>query len=97
MEGRADATVTRSGGMTAGELLALAERGDEKKTLLHVEVPPGVASVAPADPEQKRTWERAVLEGGMVDWEAGNARFLMEKMNAIVITPHMFAEAMKSE
>ncbi|CAK9076294.1 Putative lipase C4A8.10 [Durusdinium trenchii] len=74
--GRADVTVTRSGGLTAGELLALHRRGDRKQVLLHVE---------PVEKEEKtRTLaglpdmedhvmmalaaDQAALEG-MVPWE----------------------------
>merc|ERR1719188_1165938 len=39
LEGRADTTLTRSSGITCGELLALAKRGDERRVLLHIEVP----------------------------------------------------------
>eukprot|EP00435_Cladocopium_sp_Y103_P051519 s1358_g16.t1 len=79
MLGRADITITRSGGMTAGELLALRTRkDDQKRMLLHVESD----AVAAA-------FEEAALEG-MVPWEAGNARYLMKAVGAKVVIPEIF-------
>lgn len=92
--GRADVSVTRSGGMTCGELLALASRGDNRRTLLHVEVPPGTPESPPAGEEERLQWEGAVLEGGMVPWEAGNARFLMETLGAEVATADILLEVL---
>ena len=92
--GRTDVSVTRSGGMTCGKLLALASRGDNRRTLLHVEVPPGTPETPPAGEEQRLQWEGAVLEGGMVPWEAGNARFLMETLGAEVATADILLEVL---
>jgi len=93
--GRADATVTRSGGMTSGELLALAARGDTRRVLLHVEVPMGGSDVAPQEQQAYAVWESSVLGRGMVPWEAGNARYLMTQLGARLVTPAMFTDAME--
>lgn len=89
LEGRADVTVTRSGGMTCGELLALGSRGDNRKVLVHVEVPQTMSPVAPVDAVGRREWENLVLEAGMVPWEAGNARHMMEELDAEIVTAKM--------
>lgn len=92
--GRADISVTRSGGMTCGELLALASRGDNRRVLLHVEIPPETPETPPEDKQGRLAWEGAVLEGGMVPWEAGNARFLMRKLGAEVVTADILLETL---
>jgi len=92
IEARAEVTVTRSGGMTAGELLALGARGDNKQVLLHIEPVPGLAPM-PADPSAKQAWEAEALEQGMMTWEADNAKYLMAKVGAKLITPEFFASS----
>mmetsp|Transcript_23481 Transcript_23481/g.37569 ORF Transcript_23481/g.37569 Transcript_23481/m.37569 type:complete len:783 (+) Transcript_23481:41-2389(+) len=112
MEGRAEVTVTRSGGMTAGELLALASRGDKKQVFLHIETTAEVPRMpmmphlemdghipqppAKEDIENRKQWEDKALESGMVVWEAGNARYLMAKLGAELITPETFAQMANS-
>jgi len=95
IEGRADATVTRTGGMTSGELLALGARGDKRHVLLHIEVPIGASDVAPKEQQRYAVWESSVLGRGMVPWEAGNARYLMKQLGARLVTPAMFAAALE--
>jgi hypothetical protein len=92
IEARAEVTVTRSGGMTAGELLALHARGDNKQTLIHIEPVPGLAAM-PTDPSAKQAWEAEALDQGMLTWEADNARYLMAKVGAKLITPDFFASS----
>jgi hypothetical protein len=92
IEGRAEVTVTRSGGLTAGELLALAARGDKKQVLLHIEEEPHIPPKPPCcDQSTLHTWERTALKNGMVEWEAGNAEYLMKKVGAQLVTPRTFA------
>jgi len=95
IEGRADATVTRSGGMTSGELLALAARGDARRVLLHIEVPTGVSDIAPKEQQSYTVWESSVLGRGMVPWEAGNARYLIKQLGARLVTPAMLTAALE--
>ncbi|CAE7224890.1 unnamed protein product [Symbiodinium sp. CCMP2592] len=93
--GRADVTITRSGGLTAGELLALQHRGDKKRFLLHVE-PVGdeaktralaalPATVSDADAFRLAATHANLL--GMVPWEAGNARYLQQVVSAKLVEP----------
>eukprot|EP00930_Biecheleria_cincta_P004969 TRINITY_DN105896_c0_g1_i1.p1 TRINITY_DN105896_c0_g1~~TRINITY_DN105896_c0_g1_i1.p1 ORF type:complete len:796 (-),score=102.99 TRINITY_DN105896_c0_g1_i1:48-2435(-) len=89
--GRADVTVTRSGGMTAGELLALAARGDRKRFLIHLDAPRGLTA-APAEEEARAAWEDAALERSMVPWEVENARHLIQTIHAVLVMPGSFAD-----
>lgn len=96
IEARAEVTVTRSGGMTAGELLALDARGDAKQVFLHIEA---VAGIPPrptgSDMAAETAWEAQALDLGMVPWEAGNAKYLREKLGAILVTPAVLASVVK--
>uniref|UniRef100_A0A7S4PUR1 Uncharacterized protein n=2 Tax=Alexandrium monilatum TaxID=311494 RepID=A0A7S4PUR1_9DINO len=88
LESRADVTLTRSGGITSGELLAMSKRGDRRKVLLHIEVPKDKQSVEPeVDSEQRKSWEKMALTEGMVEWEMGNALHLQQVLNATLVTP----------
>lgn len=88
LESRADVTLTRSGGITSGELLAMSKRGDKRQILLHLEVPKNDKTVEPeADSELRKEWERAALTDSMVEWEMGNALFLKQVLNATLVTP----------
>lgn len=105
MLGRADITITRSGGMTAGELLALRTRKeDQKQMLLHVEsVADKRATKILAKHLQKSekqdaleaAFEESALEG-MVPWEAGNARYLMKAVGAKVVIPKIFVAVLRN-
>jgi len=96
IEARAEVTITRSGGMTAGELLALDARGDNKQVLIHIEEVNGVPAKPPCcDLAAEQAWEDKALGLGMVTWEAGNARYLMNKLGAKLITPETFAASVK--
>lgn len=107
MLGRADMTITRSGGLTAGELLALRSRAsDRKRVLLHVEpVDSGDATRAMAnrlaeENPGKEVLQQAFRDGmleGMVPWEAGNARYLVTAAGADLVTPETFVKAMAGE
>jgi len=93
--GRADVTITRSGGLTAGELLALQRRGDKKRFLLHVEpvcdeaktrtLAALPATVSDADAFRLASMHANLL--GMVPWEAGNARYLQQIVSAKLVEP----------
>ena len=92
---RADLTVTRSGGLTAGELLALHRRGDSKRFLLHVE-PVGdeaktrALAALPNMKSEEQAMGLAANEAallGMVPWEAGNARYLERVLGASLVLP----------
>lgn len=92
IEGRAEVTITRSGGMTAGELLALDARGDDKQVFLHIEEVNGIPPRPPTgDMMVETAWEETALDLGMVPWEAGNARYLIKKVGAKLVTPDTFA------
>jgi len=98
IEGRAEVTVTRSGGMTAGELLALDARGDNKQAFLHIEEAAGIPPKPPCcDLTVETEWEAKALGLGMVPWEAGNARYLIRKIGAKLITPQTFASMVKPQ
>merc|ERR1719482_2102846 len=43
------------------------------------------------DQSTLHTWERTALKNGMVEWEAGNAEYLMNKVGAQLVTPRTFA------
>jgi len=105
MLGRAEITITRSGGLTAGELLALRTRkNDTKQMMLHVEpVPSKYATKILAHRLQNNEKDalatasvEAALEG-MVPWEAGNARYLMSAVGAKVVMPESFVAALGHE
>ena len=93
--GRADVTITRSGGLTAGELLALQHRGDKKQFLLHVEPVGDEAktralaalpdTVGDADAFRLAATHACLL--GMVPWEAGNALYLQQVVGAKLVEP----------
>lgn len=88
LESRADVTLTRSGGITSGELLAMSKRGDRRKVLLHLEVPKDQQSIEPeADSHFRADWEKMALVEGMVEWEMGNALYLKQVLNATLVTP----------
>lgn len=89
--GRSDVTITRSGGMTCGELLALASRGDKRRVYIHVEV-----VSEPRDTESREDQTDNVLDGGLVPWEAGNARFVMKALGARLITPTTLLSRLES-
>lgn len=92
IEARAEVTVTRSGGMTAGELLALDARGDGKQVFLHIEQGPGVPPKPPCcDMRAREAWEHQALDAGMMTWEAENAKYLISKVGAQLVTPETFA------
>jgi hypothetical protein len=61
MLGRADITVTRSGGMTCGELLALAQSDKSRLPLLHVEVAEGLSTTPPEDSDALALWTASTL------------------------------------
>ncbi|MCH9612115.1 MAG: hypothetical protein S4CHLAM102_05980 [Chlamydiia bacterium] len=74
---RSDATITKSGGMTAMELLYVGR---------------GTIFIHEEDPPKNRFGFlpfRKPLDG-MPTWEKGNARYLQEKKGAILITPDTF-------
>lgn len=96
IESRAEVTVTRSGGMTAGELLALHSRGDRKQVILHIENLAGVpAKPPPGDAARLAAWEGQALDMGMVTWEAGNAYYLIRKAGAELTFPETLASTVK--
>lgn len=75
---RADFTITRSGGMTTQEILSLKtnpKRNDSKMVLIH-----SGAISSHAFPS-----EEDLIKRGIPLWEAGNARYLKEKINEIHI------------
>jgi len=79
--------------MTAGELLALDARGDKRLVLIHMENTGGNTTllIPPADPADMEQWESDLLEASMVSWEANNAKYLLEKVGARLVTPLTFA------
>ena len=111
MLGRADVTITRSGGLTAGELLALRSRpSDQKRMLLHVEPVESaeatramakalairLAAQRPRHEVLRQAFRDGMLEG-MVPWEAGNARYLVTAAGADVVTPETVVKVMAGE
>jgi hypothetical protein len=95
LEARADVTVTRSGGMVSGELLALATQPaalGRPHALLHVNVDRawGLPLVPPKETAAREFWEQAVLEKGMVEWEADNARYLKARIGARLVSSASF-------
>lgn len=76
---RADASITRSGGITSMELLALMEG----QIMIHSETKANAATSL----EQ--------LLKGIPAWEKGNARYLQAKKNALIVTPETFLKSVK--
>mmetsp|Transcript_49475 Transcript_49475/g.158304 ORF Transcript_49475/g.158304 Transcript_49475/m.158304 type:complete len:973 (+) Transcript_49475:1-2919(+) len=88
LEGRADVTLTRSGGITSGELLALSKQGKERRCLLHLEVNKDLEGSEPDITGAMRLeWEHQALSEGMLPWEMGNALYLQKALNATLVTP----------
>jgi len=88
LESRADVTLTRSGGITSGELLAMSKRGDKRQVLLHLEVPKDQQNIEPEpESELRNDWEKMALVEGMIEWEMGNAVYLQKVLNATLVTP----------
>lgn len=76
--GRSDLSITRSGGMTSAEILALKSReGDKKRVLIH--------SPLKIVPEGSQEEIRKELMGQIPLWENGNAEYLVK-------SPHVAAE-----
>ncbi len=75
---RSDITITRSGGQTSMELMAVMKG----QSLIHSE----------AKKEGKKTLSKEELLSGIPGWEAGNACYLEEKKGARIITPEVFGE-----
>uniref|UniRef100_A0A7S1AEJ2 Uncharacterized protein n=1 Tax=Noctiluca scintillans TaxID=2966 RepID=A0A7S1AEJ2_NOCSC len=85
--GRSTTSVLLPHGLRCGEHLALAQRGDHRKLLIHARVPPGVSREPPKGTNGRISWEESLLDEGMVPWEAGNVRHLMSTVEASVVTP----------
>jgi len=77
---RANVTITRSGGLTAMELLKVATG----KVFIHVV---DKQSQAQINEEGKIINEEQILKKGMLFWEGGNYLYLKEEKNAQLITP----------
>lgn len=75
---RSDVTITRSGGQTSMELMAVMKG----QSLIHSEV----------KREGKKIFSKEELLSGIPGWEAGNACYLEEKKGARIVTPEVFAE-----
>ena len=76
---RSDLTITRSGGQSAMELMAIAHG----ETWVHSEA----KVVSNKDYEDVFT----KLLKGIPAWEEGNARYMVEKMNSKIVTPDTFS------
>lgn len=76
--GRADFTITRSGGMTSLEILELKKREkDDKLILIHAQTPRGFSGS-----------EEELISQGIPLWEGGNARYLQKTIpGARIVTP----------
>jgi hypothetical protein len=95
--GRSTTSVLLPHGLRCGEHLALAERGDSRQLLIHAGVPQGVSREPPKDEGRRIYWEESLLDEGMVPWEAGNARHLMNTVGASVVTPELLASFLVRE
>ncbi len=80
---RSNATLTRSGGLTSMELLAVSQG----KIWIHKEPPP---QTIPKFIPRMETFRQ-----GMPPWERGNARYLEIKKGAKIITPETFEDVSK--
>lgn len=80
---RSNATLTRSGGLTSMELLAVSQG----KIWIHKEPPP--QKIPKFIPRMES------FKQGMPPWERGNARYLELKKGAKIITPETFEEVSK--
>ena len=76
---RSDLIISRSGGQTAMELLALRKN---RETWIHSET-------------KSMSNEQDQLLEGMPKWEAGNARYLQKHIGIKIINPQIFQEAFK--
>ncbi len=74
---RSNISITKSGGHTAMELLAVSRN----HMWIHSE----------AKKEGGSSWTTQELLGGIASWEAGNALYLKEKAKAEIVTPERFA------
>jgi hypothetical protein len=81
---RSDLTLTRSGGITAMELLTTCS----KTILIHKGVPPKWL------PNFLK--ELPTVKEGMPPWERGNARYLEVKKGAKIVTPETFKSVVKN-
>jgi hypothetical protein len=77
--GRADFTITRSGGMTSLEILELKKREkDDKLILIHAEI----------QGKELHLSEEALIRQGIPLWEGGNARYLQKTIPGTrIVTP----------
>lgn len=76
---RSDMTITKSGGLTAMEINAIV---NAKKIFLHTTC---------KDPKSQED----MLTRGMPLWEAGNARYLIKRKGARVVTPEIVGRHLK--
>lgn len=83
--GRADFSITRTGGMTSLEILALKKRKeDDKLVLLHAQIHKNGELKCSEDEE----YQDYLIEHGIPLWEGGNARYLRKAIpGTIVVTP----------
>ncbi|MES2345611.1 MAG: hypothetical protein V4494_06730 [Chlamydiota bacterium] len=85
--GRADFSITRSGGMTSLEILELKKRKeDDKLILLHAQI----------DHKEPHTLSQEdLIHQGIPLWEGGNARYLSKTVpNVAIVTPRSSATFM---
>lgn len=85
---RADMTITRSGGLTAMELLEVATG----KICIHVV---DKKSKAQIDEKGIITNEEEILKQGMLYWEGGNEIYLKERKGARLMTPESLQKSLR--
>lgn len=91
---RSDMTITRSGGITSAEILALKERPDDQKRVLIHSPFQGIPQGSNGEPEKDKSKIQEYLIDKIPLWENGHADYLALKKNvkAQIVTPHFIGE-----